>query len=244
MKKSVQLYAIRALAERDFEAAIRTVAEIGYEGIEFAGFFGHSAEQVAEWLNKYNLVASGAHVDIKLITEQPDETIAFHRTIGNSNIICPWASMETRAEVEETAARFRAVAPKYKAAGMKLGYHNHSHEFAKDGGECLIDILAANTSPDELMLEFDAYWVYRGGADPVKYMEKYADRVNLFHAKDGNGEVGTVLGKGEVDLKSVFAFAKAHNFSWAVVESEASEEELQQIQSIKDDYNELLEFMK
>lgn len=242
MKSSVQLYAIRALAGRDLEKAIAAAAAIGYQAVEFAGFFDHSAEEVAEWLKKYNVEASGAHVDFKLITEQPDETIAFHKIIGNKNIICPGVWRETPEEFIEDIKKFADVVPKFKAAGMTLGYHNHSHEFQKYNGKYLIDIIG-ETLPD-MTFEFDAYWVYRGGEDAAEYMKKYENRVNLFHAKDGKGEIGTTLGEGDVDLKAVFKFAKEHNFSYAVVESEANEEEDAQIQSITDDYAALIEFMK
>ena len=47
MKYGVQMYAIRTLCKDDLEAGIRAASEIGYEGLEFAGFFGHSAEAVS-----------------------------------------------------------------------------------------------------------------------------------------------------------------------------------------------------
>lgn len=50
MKYGVQMYAIRTLCKDDLEAGIRAASEIGYEGLEFAGFFGHSAEEVSGWL--------------------------------------------------------------------------------------------------------------------------------------------------------------------------------------------------
>ena len=53
MKYGVQMYAIRTLCKDDLEAGIRAASEIGYEGLEFAGFFGHSAEEVSGWLKKY-----------------------------------------------------------------------------------------------------------------------------------------------------------------------------------------------
>lgn len=236
MKKSVQMYAIRALASVDMEKALETVSKIGYEGVEFAGFFDHSAEEIAGWLKKYNLEVSGAHVGSELIFDDTDATIAFHKAIGNTRIICPYAAMKTRADVVELAEKYKAVAPKFKAAGMTLGYHNHAHEFEKDNGEYLIDILAAEATKDILMLEFDAYWVYRGGECPIKYLTKYADRVDVFHAKDGIEEESTTLGEGAVDIKGVFEFAKAHNMAWAVAESEGSQEADSQVEAITKDF--------
>ena len=42
MKYGIQLYSMRDLAEKDFEAAVAKAAEIGYSSIEFAGFFGRT----------------------------------------------------------------------------------------------------------------------------------------------------------------------------------------------------------
>ncbi|MFZ2537938.1 MAG: sugar phosphate isomerase/epimerase [Oscillospiraceae bacterium] len=236
MKKGVQMYAIRALAKESMEKALETVAAIGYEGVEFAGFFDHSAEQIADLLKKYNLEVLGAHIGEDLMFDKADETIAFHKVIGNTRIICPWYDIKTKADVLELAEKIKAVAPKYKDAGMKLFYHNHAHEFQKDGEEYLIDILASEVSKDILSLEFDAYWVYRGGECPVKYLTKYADRVEIFHAKDGIGEQSTTLSEGAVDIVAVFEFAKKNNMAWAVAESEGSEDAVGQVEAIMKDY--------
>ena len=39
----IQLYSVRDITEKDLPGAIRQMAEMGYKGMEFAGFFGHSA---------------------------------------------------------------------------------------------------------------------------------------------------------------------------------------------------------
>lgn len=245
MRKSVQMYAIRALAERDMEKALQIVAQIGYEGVEFAGFFGHSAKQIKEWLDKYGLVVSGAHVAAELIFDKTEETIAFHKEICNNRIICPGVHMENAADVAALADKYKAVAPAYHAAGMSLGYHNHAHEFVRDNqsGEYLIDLLARDTDSKTLQLEFDVYWVYRGGENGAHYLEKYKDRISVWHAKDGTMTDGTALGEGNVDLKSVFSVVKAQKLDWAVVESEASEVEAEQVEAITNDYKALVRFM-
>lgn len=245
MKKSVQLYSIRTLAARDYEAALKAVSEIGYEGVEAAGFFDHSAEQVLEWLNKYGLKVSGAHVGAELMFDKPEETIAYHKTIGNTRIICPGYHLETAADVAELAAKFNAVAPLYKAAGMTMGYHNHSFEFKKDNGQCLIDLLAQAVPAEILELEFDVYWIYRGGECPVSYLNNYKNRMSVFHAKDGTQENGTELGKGAVDMTAVFKTVKANNrIEWAVVESEANEGEQEQVESIRADFKALTKLIE
>ena len=231
MKYGVQMYAIRTLCKDDLEAGIRAASEIGYEGLEFAGFFGHSAGEVSGWLKKYGAEAMGAHIPIEEIC---DNMIAFHKAIGNHRIICPWSEIKTAADTKEVARKLSAALPKIKAAGMELYYHNHAHEFQKDEDKYLIDILAEEMP--ELKLELDVYWVYRGGEDPMAYLRKYEGRTGIFHAKDGNMEEGTLAGAGNVDLKTICAYAKAQNFDWAVVESEAAEDLEEQLEAIRRDY--------
>ena len=232
MKYGVQMYAIRTLCSSDLEAGIKTAAEIGYQGLEFAGFFNHSAEEVAGWLKKYGVEAMGAHVAIEAIVDA-DNTIAFHKAIGNKRINCPWADLKTEADVDKLVEQMNSVKAKYAEAGMELYYHNHAHEFEKDGDNYLIDLLAEKM-PD-LKLEFDAYWVYRGGECPIKYLKKYEGRTGIFHFKDGTMEEGTLAGQGNVDLKAVCDYAKAQNFDWAVVESEATDDRDEQIEAIRAD---------
>lgn len=233
MKKSVQLYSIRLLCEQDLEKGLKTVSEMGYDGVEFAGFFNNSAETVKGWLQKYNLVAQGAHVGSDLIFDKTDETIAYHKEIGNTRIICPWHELNNEADVIAFTQKIKEVAPKFKENGMKLYYHNHADEFEKDNGKYLIDIMAENTAKDELWMEFDVYWVFRGGECPVKYLQKYSDRTDIFHAKDGDMENGTAVGQGQVNFPEIFEAAKAQNIEWVVVEAEAGETVQAQIDDVK-----------
>ena len=49
-------------------------------------------------------------------------------------------------------------------------------------------------------------------------------------------EEGTIAGTGNVPLPEIFAYAKEIGMEWAVVESEASDEEAPQIDAASKDY--------
>lgn len=233
MKKSVQLYSIKSLCERDMEQALREVSELGYAGVEFTGFFDHSADTIKGWLDKYQLKVSGAHIDPELVLENPTETIAYNKAIGNNRIIIPWYDLKNRDDVMALVKRIKAVAGIYKQSGMKLYYHNHDHEFNKCCGECLIDILANNTTADELSLEFDVYWIYRSGYEPIDYLQKYADRIDIFHAKDGTLTTHTAVGQGNLNWDNITSAAKQAEIAWVVVECEGDNGERNQYDDIK-----------
>lgn len=52
MNYGIQLYGVRDIAEKDLSGAIEKVAKLGYASVEFAGFFGHTADEVNDILRK------------------------------------------------------------------------------------------------------------------------------------------------------------------------------------------------
>ena len=51
MDYGLQLYSVRDMTDKDLDGTLKKVAEIGYRYVEFAGFFGHSAEKVKAMLD-------------------------------------------------------------------------------------------------------------------------------------------------------------------------------------------------
>jgi sugar phosphate isomerase/epimerase len=65
--------------------------------------------------------------------------------------------------------------------------HNHNWEFQRVfGGRTAYDILMAYTEPRNVVFQVDLYWATNGGgiANPVELLERYGNRIQLFHVKD------------------------------------------------------------
>jgi sugar phosphate isomerase/epimerase len=87
---AVQLYSVREDAKKDLAGVLAAIAKLGYEGVEFAGFYGHDAKSVKAMLDANGLKAAGAHVGITtLMGDELQRSIEFHATIGNSFLIVP-----------------------------------------------------------------------------------------------------------------------------------------------------------
>lgn len=87
---AVQLYSVREDAAKDLAGVLKAIAKMGYDGVEFAGFYGHDAKTVRAMLDEYGLKAEGAHVGINtLMGDELQMSIEFHATIGNSFLIVP-----------------------------------------------------------------------------------------------------------------------------------------------------------
>ncbi len=206
MEYGIQMYSVRDLTEKNMDEALRQVSELGYKFVEFAGFFGIPAEEIKAMLDKYGLRVSATHTGWKEIAEHFEETVAYHKAIGNKNIIIPGADLSTQAKLDEFIAMANEFQPKLAAEGISMGYHNHHHEFiANVDGSMIEDQLIYRTNLD---LEIDTYWAFVGMKHPIELLERLGDRVKVIHIKDGdaNGN-GTPLGMGEAPVAAVYAKA-------------------------------------
>ena len=61
---ALQLYSVRDNLEKDFEGTLKKVKELGFQGVEFAGLYGHDADTVKNLLEEIGLCAVSAHITI------------------------------------------------------------------------------------------------------------------------------------------------------------------------------------
>ncbi len=223
----IQLYSVRDFCDTDLEATLKAVKEMGYEGVELAGFYGRTPEEFAELLSKYGLKAMSAHVSYYEMRDDMAKVIKNCKTVGCEYIAVPWLDPDYRMdgiygkEMVDNIYKFSEMA---KEAGIPLLYHNHEFEFEKIGDEYMFDILYAQVP--SLLAEQDSCWVHYGGEDPAEYLKKYSNRTPILHLKDyvGRKTDGTFElrpnGCGVVDIKSLVDIAPDHGVKWLVVEQD------------------------
>ena len=218
MEYGVQLYSVRDITGSSMGEALSGVAQQGYSFVEFAGFFGIGAQEISAMLKEYGLKVSGTHTGLAELLEKTEETIAYHKQIGNINIFVPYAELDTQQKLDAFIENINTVQKKLENSGIRLGYHNHAHEFKQNtDGSVAFEQLIYRT---ELDLEIDTFWAYAAGIDPVKLLDRLHDRVPVIHIKDGyeNGE-GMPLGMGTAPVKAVYQAAVKYGIPM-VVESE------------------------
>ena len=218
MEYGVQLYSVRDITGSSMGEALSGVAQQGYSFVEFAGFFGIGAQEISAMLKEYGLKVSGTHTGLAELLEKTGETIAYHKQIGNTNIFIPYAELDTQQKLDAFIENISTVQKKLNNSGIRLGYHNHAHEFKQNtDGSVAFEQLIYRT---ELDLEIDTFWAYAAGIDPVKLLDRLHDRVPVIHIKDGyeNGE-GMPLGMGTAPVKAVYQAAVKYGIPM-VVESE------------------------
>ena len=203
MNYGLQMYSVRDITKEDLAGAVAKVAKIGYKLIEFAGFFGHTAEEVNKMLADNGVTVSGTHTGLGELLNDFEGTVAFHKAINNPIYIIPGHDLSTKAKLDQFIEDVNRLQPMLKAEGIEMGFHNHSREFLpNEDGIIVYDELVARTS---LLLEIDTFWAYAAGKDPVALMEQLKDRLRFIHIKDGyqNGE-GKPLGQGTAPVADVY----------------------------------------
>jgi sugar phosphate isomerase/epimerase len=204
------------------EAVFRRLSEMGYRNVEPFTLSGLTAEQYRALLDKYGLKASARHVDVGR-PEAPadiDQILADNKTLGikyfgsGSTPIFPLA-YHSEAEWVAYAEYLDQVGEQARKAGQTLMVHNHDIEFEESfGGQTVFDILAAGTDPRNVVFQLDLYWATNGGGmdNPVQVLERYGNRIQLFHVKDM--AAGTfpgrieIVGRGIIDFPEIFAASK------------------------------------
>jgi sugar phosphate isomerase/epimerase len=190
MKKlpiAVQLYSVREALEKDFFGTLQAVRDMGYTGVEFAGFYGNSAAAVKAFLDKIGLKAVSSHTPIDAFLKDTKSILDYHKELGCGFIAIPWLDEKSRpgtALWSQVVVQIRKIAQDCQAAGIQLLYHNHDFEFVKLDGRYALDLLYEAIPAPLLATEIDTCWVKVSGVDPAAYLRQYTGRSPVVHLKD------------------------------------------------------------
>ncbi len=204
----LQLWTVREECKKDFAGAIARVAKMGYNGVEFAGFYDKPANEVRKMLDDNGIKCFGSHTAIDLLSnEKLAATMEYNKVIGNKFIIVPWLDRQkltTKDAWLKMATTFNELADKTRSEGVHIGYHAHAGDFAKIGDETPWDILFSNTSK-EICMQLDTGNCLQGGGDPVAILKKFPGRSLTIHLKEySKTNKKALIGEGDVNWPAVF----------------------------------------
>ena len=196
MKKALigyQVYSAREEAAKDLKGVLKKLAELGYDGVEFAGFYGHTADEVKAMLEETGLKAISGHQALPETIDDMFAQIAFYKKIGCEFLAVPYLDEAHRpgsAGFGKTICDIIRFGSLCREAGIQLLYHNHDFEFVNISGEYGLDFLYDAVPEDILKTELDVCWVKYAGEDPAAFVRKYSGRAPIVHLKDYVGKKG------------------------------------------------------
>ena len=223
---ALQLYSVREDCAKDLSLTLQAVAQMGYEGVEFAGYYDRTAEELRGMCDDLELKVVGTHTGLNtLLGDALTETVAFNKILGNPYLIVPGLGGEytnSQDAWRNIAKHFNEIAEKIADQDMFVGYHNHTGEFKPLEGEVPWDTFGSNTH-DSVVLQIDTGHVLRAGADNVTFIERYPGRSKLVHIKEYSATNDKALiGEGDMPWDDVFhAFETVGGTEWYIVEQES-----------------------
>ena len=219
MKFAVQLYSVRDHINdgNDMLDILGKVKELGFDGVEFAGYFGLPAEQLRARCDELGLTVVGSHLGLDDFREENlEKTLAYGKALGAKYLGVGGAPHSTYEEAKSTGDVLGAASVEARKMGMDTYYHNHTEEFAdlKDGKNAM-DIIS-----EGCLLELDMYWSFCAGINNYDYLNAHKDKIALVHIKDGVNRKPTALGEGENDLKNIVDGVKSIGLEWVILEND------------------------
>jgi len=222
----VQLYSVRKDAAADLRGVLAAIARMGYQAVEFAGYYNHDAKAVRKMLDDAGLKCCGSHIGLPaLLGDELSKTVEFNRIIGNKYLVVPGLPKENRASRQawiETASVFNEISAKVKPHGMRVGYHNHTIEFQPLDGEKPWDTFFGKTNKDVIM-QLDIGHAQRAGSNPIDVMKKYPGRAVTVHVKEFSpSDKNALIGEGQINWKGFFQAAQIMGGTeWYIIEEES-----------------------
>ena len=237
----VQLWSVREELKASPERTLRQLATIGYREVELFET-PKSPREFRKMVEDAGLKCVSGHFELKDL-EDPD-TIGAAQELGLSYMILVFPALPA-LEGKSVDANFEQFVPLYekislsdykwnaeqlnhcaetlKRHGIRTGYHNHAIDFKDLGGSFGFDTLIQNTDPALVCFEMDCGHVIHTGHDPIAYLNKYPNRIELLHVKDlvpgyrvsttldtEDKDTNAEIGAGSIDWKKLFETAARH----------------------------------
>ena len=245
---ALQIYSVRDEASRDFAGTLKEIKQMGYEGIEFAGFHGRDASEVKKMIDDAGLIAVSGHVPFDAFVENAQKVFSDYGSLGCKYVAIPWLDGKIAPggeDFESILPKIRQIGEEATSAGLTLLYHNHDFEFRKIDGVYGLDVLYDSVPAKFLATQVDTCWVKVAGLDPAEYVRKYKGRAPLVHLKDfimGDKVSGNLyeligsensggrkegfefrpLGQGVQDIPKILEACVYAGAEWVIVEQDES----------------------
>ncbi len=216
---AIQLYSLRDVAPLDVPGTLRKIAEMGYQGVEFAGYYNLEGAVLRKMLDDCGLRCAGAHTGLDgLEGDAFEKTVAMNKILGNDRLIVPWVDLKN---LSQTIDRLNAAYVRAKKCGMRVGFHNHAEEFVIENGVTRLDRLFSET-PADFLVQLDIGWATCAKQDVPAILRKYSKRIESVHVKEFSSDnPKAAVGEGTVKWPEIFdVLEKETVVKWYVVEQE------------------------
>ena len=217
---AIQLYTVREALAKNFKSVVTRISEIGYVGVETAGFPGVTVEEAGDLFADLGLEVCSMHSQLPL-GKQKNQVIELANQLEVNRVVTstPREAFESMDALKELCDRWNQASQIAEENDLELGLHNHWWEFTevegRPGFEILVEML-----DEKIFFQVDTYWVNTGGGDSVAIVEALGERAPLLHIKDGpldSEKDMQAVGEGAMDIPPIIE-ASHGTCDWLIVE--------------------------
>lgn len=228
--KAVQQFQLRTVmgTEKKAKETLKLMKEAGYDGIELCGFMikkmpltvriltrlvgmpmGKSGK--LDWkklIRQSELKVVSLHEDLNTILRVPEQVIDEAKSFGTKYVVVTGMhhfDYSDKEVVLELIEKLNRAGKLLKEGGISFLYHNHNCELRKvEAGKNAFELILEKTDPEFVNFEFDSYWIAEAGVDPLAMMERFGDRIKLYHINDRgtrvSGKTSSILKSDSIEL--------------------------------------------
>jgi len=235
-KIAVQTFTVRKHLKSPaaIEKTFTQLHSMGINAVELARIKWTPAEidAVARVTKKLGMVVGSTQNTFDYLSKNFDWSVKLHKLLNCQYVAVSVLPLRcilgSEATLSEFAFELEKLGRAYRQQGLKLLFHHHHFEFQQYGDELGFDILMNSTSPENVGLVLDTYWLQRGGKTPQDVITDYADRVKVVHLRDYKIRwkyfdllpMDAALGEGNLDFIKIIESCKKANVAFMAIEQE------------------------
>ena len=225
---AIQLYTVREALAKNFKAVVTRISDMGYVGVETAGFPGIAIEDASDLFAYLGLEICSMHTHLPL-GKQKNQVIEMAHELEVNRVVTstPRDAFESMDALKGLCDRWNHAGQIAEDNGLELGLHNHWWEFSEVEGKSGFEVLVAELD-EKIFFQVDTYWVNTGGGDSVAIVEELGERAPLLHIKDGPCDVEKdmlAVGEGVMDFPPIIE-ASHGTCDWLIVELDRCETDM------------------
>ena len=234
---AAQMFTLRDHCETpaDIAKTLGRLKDMGFNACQpsAAGFKDIDPKELKKILDDHGMACAATHRQLEQLSDTA-AAIDYHKTLD-----CELTAIggfgfggKSRDEWLAFIDEYSKIADELAAGGLKLGYHNHSHEWAPLGDPAPdVDTpigLMRERMAQSVWLEIDTYWVAHGGGDPAAWIEAFSGRVPAIHVKDltitaHREHKMCEVGSGNLNWPRILDAAKQAGVRWYIIERDSGD---------------------
>lgn len=229
----VQMYTLRdhCKTPADIASTCRKLREIGFGAVQVSALGPIKPGELRKILEDNGLICAATHRSFDQMRDDPQAVIDEHRVLG-----CELTALggfgfggAKESDWDGFIESFNLIAERLAGDGLRVGYHNHSHEWAPFDAP---DKISPNRTPihklldglvDTVWFELDTYWIAHAGADPAVWIRNCAGRIPAVHVKDmtitpDRQQKMCEVGAGNLNWPAILDACKLAGVRWYLIE--------------------------